>query len=178
MPHLPDGITQYDTQPDPLDHRRASRVRFAAACLPVWIGVGAVSKILLWLVQPCAEGCSLAFGSRIGGVTMVSVLALFALLRYQNTWLERRCNDAERGWVVGEWLFKISIGLTFIGLLSSRAALLLIALGWVQFVYGLALPANPLPNIHGFPHPDTPALRHAAWAATVLAAVLPLIVFV
>ena len=80
--------------------------------------------------------------------------------------------------MVGEWLFKISIGLAFIGLLSSRAALLLIALGWVQFVYGLALPANPLPNIHGFPHPDTPTLRHTEWAATALAAVLPLIVFV
>ena len=49
------------------------------------IGVGAVGKILLWLVQPCAEGCSLAFGSRIGGAIMVSVLALFFLLRYQNT---------------------------------------------------------------------------------------------
>ena len=77
MPYLPDGITQYNTQPDPLDHRRASRARFAAACLPVLIGVGAVGKILLWLVQPCAEGCSLAFGSRIGGAIMVSVLALF-----------------------------------------------------------------------------------------------------
>ncbi|WP_455046920.1 hypothetical protein [Kingella oralis] len=114
MPYLPDGITQYDTQPNPLDHRRASRVRFAAACLPVLIGVGAVSKILLWLVQPCAEGCSLAFGSRIGGAIMVSVLALFFLLRYQNTWLERRCNDAERGWRVAEWLFNISLGLAAI----------------------------------------------------------------
>ena len=114
MPYLPDGITQYDTQPDPLDHRRASRVHFAAACLPVLIGVGAVSKILLWLVQPCAEGCSLAFGSRIGGAIMVSVLALFFLLRYQNTWLERRCNDAERGWRVAEWLFNISLGLAAI----------------------------------------------------------------
>ena len=37
MPYLPDGITQYDTQPNPLDHRRASRVRFAAACLPDYI---------------------------------------------------------------------------------------------------------------------------------------------
>ena len=120
----------------------------------------------------------MSFGPLIGGAMGVAVLATFTLLRYQNIWLERRCNDAERGWVVGEWLFKISIGLAFIGLLSSRAALLLIALSWVQFVYGLALPANPLPNIHGFPHPDTPTLRHAAWAATVLAAVLPLIVFV
>lgn len=34
MPYLPDGITQYDTQPDLLNHRRASRVRFAPpACL-------------------------------------------------------------------------------------------------------------------------------------------------
>lgn len=119
----------------------------------------------------------MSFGPRIGGAMGVAVLATFTLLRYQNIWLERRCNDAERGWVVGEWLFKISIGLAFIGLLSSRAALLLIALGWVQFVYGLALPANPLPNIHGFPHPDTPALRHTAWAATALVAVLPIIVF-
>ena len=105
----------------------------------------------------------MSFGPRIGGAMGVFVLATFTLLRYQNIWLERRCNDAERGWQIAEWLFKLSIGLAFIGLLSSRAALLLVALSWVQFVYSLALPANPLPNIHGFPHPDTPALRHAAW---------------
>lgn len=178
MSYIPDGVTEYDTQPDPLNKNRASRTRFAAACLPLWIGIGVLAKLLFWLHQSCAQDCNLSFGSRIGGAMGVFVLATFTLLRYQNIWLERRCNDAERGWAVGEWLFKISIGLAFIGLLSSRAALLLIALGWVQFVYGLALPANPLPNIHGFPHPDTPTLRHAAWAATVLAAVLPLIVFV
>ena len=97
MSYIPDGVAEYDTQPDPLNQNRASLIRFAAACLPVLMGVGAVGKILLWLVQPCAEGCSLAFGSRIGGAIMVSVLALFALLRYQNTWLERCCNNAERG---------------------------------------------------------------------------------
>ena len=156
MPYLPDGITQYDTQPDPLDHRRASRVRFAAACLPVLIGVGAGSKILLWLVQPCAEGCSLAFGSRIGGAIMVSVLALFFLLRYQNTWLERRCNDAERGWRVAEWLGKINLGLVAISLVLPPFALPLIVLGWLQFAYGLCLPANPFPNASGYPRP-----RHA-----------------
>lgn len=152
MSYIPDGVTEYDTQPDPLNQNRASRIRFAAACLPLWIGIGVLAKLLFWLHQPCAQGCNLSFGTRIGGAMGVFVLATFTLLRQQNIWLERRCNDAERGWAVGEWLFKINIG--------------------------LALPANPLPNIHGFPHPDTPALRHAAWAATVLAAVLPLIVFV
>ncbi len=102
MPYLPDGITQYDTQPDPLDPRRASRARFAAACLPVFIGIGVLGKIVLWLAQPCADGCSLAFGSRIGGAVSVLLLAIFFLLRYQNSWLERRCNDAERGWRVAE----------------------------------------------------------------------------
>ena len=175
MPYLPDGITQYDTQPDPLGHRRASRVRFAAAYLPVWIGVGAVSKILLWLVQPCAEGCSLAFGSRIDGAIMVSVLVLFALLRHQNTWLERRCNDAKRGWRVAEWLGKINLALAAISLVLPPFALPLIALGWLQFAYGLCLPANPLPNASGYPRPDTPALQYGAWAAGVLAVALPVV---
>ena len=178
MPYLPDGITQYNTQPDPLDHRRASRARFAAACLPVLIGVGAVGKILLWLVQPCAEGCSLAFGSRIGGAIMVSVLALFFLLRHQNTWLERRCNDAERGWRVAEWLFNISLGLVAISLVLPPFALPLIALSWLQFAYGLCLPANPLPNASGYPRPDTPALQYGAWAAGVLAVALPVVLLV
>ena len=178
MSYIPDGVTEYDTQPDPLNKNRASRIRFAAACLPLWIGMSVLAKLLFWLHQSCAQGCNLSFGTRIGGAMGVFVLATFTLLRYQNIWLERRCNDAERGWQIAEWLFKLSIGLAFIGLLSSRAALLLIALGWVQFVYGLALPANPLPNIHGFPHPDTPIQQYSAWAATALAAVLPLIVFV
>ena len=178
MSYIPDGVTEYDTQPDPLNKNRASRIRFAAACLPLFAGIGMLAKVLLWLHQSCAESCNLSFGPRIGGAVGVAVLATFVLLRQQNIWLERPCNDAERGWVVGEWLFKISVGLAFIGLVSSKAALLLVTIGWVQFVYSLALPANPLPNIHGFPHPDTPALRYAAWAATVLAAVLPLIVFV
>ena len=91
-----------------------------------------LAKVLLWLHQSCAEGCNLSFGPRIGGAVGVAVLATFVLLRQQNIWLERRCNDAERGWAVGEWLFKINIGLAFIGLISSKAALLLIALGLPQ----------------------------------------------
>ena len=77
MPYLPDGVTEYDTQPDPLDHRRASRARFAAACLPVFIGIGVLGKIVLWLAQTCADGCRFAFGSRIGGAMSVLLLAIF-----------------------------------------------------------------------------------------------------
>ena len=31
MSYIPDGVTEYDTQPDPLNKNRASRIRFAAA---------------------------------------------------------------------------------------------------------------------------------------------------
>ena len=78
MPYLPDGVTEYDTQPDPLDHRRASRARFAAACLPVFISIGVLGKIVLWLAQTCADGCRFAFGSRIGGAMSVLLLAIFS----------------------------------------------------------------------------------------------------
>lgn len=98
MSYIPDGVTEYDTQPDPLNKNRASRTRFAAACLPLWIGIGVLAKLLFWLHQSCAQDCNLSFGSRIGGAMGVFVLATFTLLRYQNIWLERRCNDAERGW--------------------------------------------------------------------------------
>lgn len=32
MSYIPDGVTEYDTQPDPLNQNRASLIRFAAAC--------------------------------------------------------------------------------------------------------------------------------------------------
>ena len=106
------------------------------------------------------------------------MLALFFLLRHQNTWLERRCNDAERGWRVAEWLFNISLGLVAISLVLPPFALPLIALSWLQFAYGLCLPANPLPNASGYPRPDTPALQYGAWAAGVLAVALPVVLLV
>ena len=177
MPNIPDGITEYDTQPDPLNNHCASRSRFAAACLPVFVGIGVLAKLQLWLAQSCAAGCGLSFGPRINGAVGVFTLATFMLLRYQNIWLERRCNDAECGWRAGEWLFKISVGCAFIGLVSSKFALLLIALGWLQFACGLLLPANPLPNASGYPRPDTPALRYGTWAAGILAGALPVVLF-
>lgn len=102
MPYIPDGVTEYDTQPDPLNNHRASRARFAAACLPVFVGIGVLTKLQLWLTQSCAAGCGLSFGPRINGAVGVFTLATFMLLRYQNIWLERRCNDAECGWRAGE----------------------------------------------------------------------------
>lgn len=102
----------------------------------------------------------------------------FFLLRYQNIWLERRCNDAERGWRVAEWLFNISLGLVAISMILPPLALPIIALGWLQFAYGLCLPANPLPNASGYPRPDTPALQYGAWAAGVLAVALPVVLLV
>ena len=137
-----------------------------------------LAKVLLWLHQSCAEGCNLSFGPRIVGAVGVAVLATFVLLRQQNIWLERRCNDAERGWRVAEWLFNISLGLVAISLVLPPFALPLIALGWLQFAYGLCLPANPLPNASGYPRPDTPALQYGAWAAGVLAVALPVVLLV
>jgi len=39
----------YDNQPDYDDHRRASRIRFAAANLPVLLGVWLLAAWLVWM---------------------------------------------------------------------------------------------------------------------------------
>lgn len=57
-------------------------------------------------------------------------------------------------------------------------ALPIIALGWLQFAYGLCLPANPLLNASGYLRPNTPALQYGAWAAGVLAVALPVVLLV
>lgn len=62
--------------------------------------------------------------------------------------------------------------------MSSKFALLLIALGWLQFACGLLLPANPLLNASGYPRPNTIALRCGAWEAGILAGALPVVLFV
>ena len=52
------------------------------------------------------------------------------------------------------------------------------ASGWLQFAYGLCLPANPLPNASGYPRPDTPVLPYGAWAAGIWAVALPVVLLV
>ena len=44
--------------------------------------------------------------------------------------------------------------------------------GLLQFVFGLALPSNPLPNLMGYPKPDTPALKGFAALSFVVAVLL------
>ena len=113
----------YDDQPDDDDHRRASRIRFAAANLPVLLGVWLLAVVLLWLSKTCMENrCGgNVMGGQIGGAIQVFVLAMYGLL---------------------------------------------------QFVFGLALPSNPLPNLMGYPKPDTPALKGFAVLSFVVAALL------
>ena len=120
----------YDDQPDDDDHRRASRIRFAAANLPVFLGVWLLAAMLLWLGKTCMENrCGgNVMGGQIGGAIQVFVLPMLAL------------------------------PIVFGGLL--------------QFVFGLALPSNPLPNLMGYPKPDTPALKGFAALSFVVAVLL------
>lgn len=48
-PEDPDGFILYDERPDPLDNRRVNRTRFAAVNLPILLGIGVVSALLLWI---------------------------------------------------------------------------------------------------------------------------------
>ena len=94
-PEDPDGFILYDERPDPFDNRRVSRTRFAAVNLPILLGIGVVSALLLWINQSCLEQCSLS--RQVGGAVYVFAIALYGLPHYQSTGLEKRCNDAGKG---------------------------------------------------------------------------------
>lgn len=164
----------YDDQPDYDDHRRASRIRFAAANLPVLLGVWLLATMLLWLGNTCMENrCGgNVMGGQIGGAIQVFVLAVYGLLHYQNRWLERRCNDAGCGGRIAEIMLYAAMVLAVVSFVLPMLALPIVFGGLLQFVFGLALPSNPLPNLMGYPKPDTPALKGFAAISFVVAVLL------
>ena len=130
----PDGFILYDERPDPFDNRRASRTRFAAVNLPILLGISAVSALLLWITQSCLGQCGI--NRQVGGAVHVFAIALYGLLHYQSTWLEKRCNDAGKGHYPAIWMFRISLVLAAISLILPVFTLPMVADGLLQFVYG------------------------------------------
>ena len=156
----PDGFILYDERPDPFDNRRASRTRFAAVNLPILLGISAVSALLLWITQSCLGQCGI--NRQVGGAVHVFAIALYGLLHYQSTWLEKRCNDAGKGHYPAIWMFRISLVLAAISLILPVFTLPMVAGGLLQFVYGMILPSNPLPNLMGYPT-DCPQREKNGW---------------
>ena len=148
-PEDPDSFILYDERPDPFDNRRVSRTRFAAVNLPILLGIGVVSALLLWINQSCWNNAASA--DRSEAPCMSLPFALYGLLHYQSTWLEKRCNDAEKGHYPAIWMFRISIVLAAISLIFPVFTWPMVASGLLQFIYGMILPSNPLPNLMGLP---------------------------
>ena len=127
----PDGFILYDERPDPFDNRRASRTRFAAVNLPILLGISAVSALLLWITQSCLGQCGI--NRQVGGAVHVFAIALYGLLHYQSTWLEKRCNDAGKGHYPAIWMFRISLVLAAISLILPVFTLPMVAGGFLGF---------------------------------------------
>lgn len=166
----PDGFILYDDRPDPFDNRRASRTRFAAVNLPILLGISAVSALLLWITQSCLGQCGI--NRQVGGAVHVFGIALYGLLHYQSTWLEKRCNDAGKGHYPAIWMFRISIVLAAISLIFPIYTLPMVAGGLLQFAYGMILPSNPLPNLMGYPKANSTALQICALLACIMAVLM------
>lgn len=169
-PEDPDNFILYDERPDPFDNRRVSRTRFAAVNLPILLGIGVVSALLLWINQSCLEQCSLS--RQVGGAVYVFAIALYGLLHYQSTWLEKRCNDAEKGHYPAIWMFRISIVLAAISLIFPVFTWPMVASGLLQFIYGMILPSNPLPNLMGYPKANSTTLQICALLACITAVLM------
>ncbi len=169
-PEDPDGFILYDERPDPFDNRRVNRTRFAAVNLPILLGIGVVSALLLWINQSCLDQCSLS--RQVGGSVYVFAIAFYGLLHYQSTWLEKRCNDAEKGHYPAIWMFRISIVLAAISLIFPAFTWPMVAGGLLQFVYGMILPSNPLPNLMGYPKANSTALQICALLACITAVLM------
>lgn len=104
--HESDCVIVYEETADLFDQRRASRIRFAAANLPILLGVWVLAWILFWLYNQASISGKTASGLQIGSAMTVFVLAIYRLLHYQNLWLERRCNDAGKAWDTAEYVKK------------------------------------------------------------------------
>ncbi|MDO4878917.1 MAG: hypothetical protein Q3966_06450 [Neisseria sp.] len=105
-------------------------------------------------------------------------MATYTLLLYQNTLLEKRCNDAGRGNYIAYCLSRANMALAVLNLLLPILPSLLIFGGLLQFALGLALPANPLPNLMGCPKPDTAAQKAAAALSCAAASLMPIVLII
>ncbi|KPN70740.1 hypothetical protein [Neisseria sp. 83E34] len=163
---------EYESKHDPLDNRRLARSRFAAYCLPVALAVLLLNRFVPWFLDVFNSVGSIQ--THLGKAGVAFAFFSYCLIYYQNKQLDKRCNDAERGWTVCRRVYQLGVGLAvlaaFIPLLMAFVLLVML----VQFVYGLALPENSKPNLSGYPNKpaDMPVLLAAAAAVAVYAFIL------
>ncbi|EGZ51189.1 hypothetical protein [Neisseria wadsworthii] len=163
---------EYESKHDPLDNRRLARSRFAAYCLPAALAALLLNRFVPWFLD--------VFGSvgsnqtHLGKAGVAFAFFSCVLIYYQNKQLDKRCNDAGRGWTVCRRVYQLGMGSAVLSavipLLMPFALLAML----VQFVYGLALPANSEPNLSGYPNKpaDTPVLLAAAAAVSIYVFIL------
>lgn len=164
-----DGFIQYDNQPDVFDRRRLTRAEYALSSLPA-LAFALFSFALSWGLMWAAEG-RIALG-RASGAVALWAWASFAVFRHQKKQLMRRCQDAERHYAVQTVIMAAAAGLallngifTFYGKPMILAVLLLL-------VYGIVLPDNAKPNLHGAARLPNPMAQKGQWLAYVLACIL------
>ncbi|KPN71869.1 hypothetical protein [Neisseria sp. 83E34] len=137
-------------------NNRLSRARFAAYCLPSII----VLFAMMWLMRDVLEAAS--YGRYTPSVLLLNtkktitmfILAGCGLVYYQHKLLMKRCNDAGEGWHIDEILFKLSFVLAATGFLLRPLGLLVLSVVFAQFLYGIYLKDNWIPNLNGNPRPN------------------------
>ncbi|OSI15140.1 hypothetical protein [Neisseria dumasiana] len=163
---------EYASEHNPLDNRRLARSRFAAYCLPSAL----VALLLHWFI-PWFLGVFNSVGStqtHLGKAGVAFAFFTGCLIYYQNKQLDKRCNDAGRGWSIGRMVYLsgivVAVAAAFIPFLMPFVLLVMSA----QFVYGLVLPADPQPNLSGYPNKpaDMPVLLAAGGALWAYAFIL------
>lgn len=173
--------SDYAPRSDRLSDRRISRTRFAARCLPSLAG----TLLVVWLAQQMLGQISdldtanlpLFDVIRFGGSFLIFATAAYMLVRHQHRHLEKRCNDAGSGWGGEEWLFRVGRLAAPIGMLLPFWWSPVVAVVLAQFIYGLSLPYNPLPNLSGYPRRDDAPLLPLAWMSGLTAIAMVALVF-
>lgn len=98
-----------------------------------------------------------------------------ALLYYQHKLLEKRCNDAGLNWHIDEVLLKTGLVLAASGLLLRPLGLSVLGIVVIQFVYGMYLRENWLPNLSGNPRPNNNLVFLLAGASCLVSMMLVLV---
>ncbi|MDO4641385.1 MAG: hypothetical protein Q4A84_06750 [Neisseria sp.] len=137
-----------------LQNNRLSRARFAGYCLPSLV----ILLVVMWLMPQVLDPVSgkgfhipSFFSFNMKRTVTVFILIGCALVYYQHKLLEKRCNDAGLNWQIEEFLFKLGFVVASLGLLLRPLGLLVLGVVFAQFLYGIYLRDNWLPNLNGNP---------------------------
>ncbi|MDO4248308.1 MAG: hypothetical protein Q4C79_05005 [Neisseria sp.] len=157
---------------------RLSRAEFAAYCLPATVAL-LLMMLLIGGMLDASSGTgrylvavlSLNIKRSLTGFILVGCVLVF----YQHKLLIKRCNDAGLGWPAGEILAKLGFFAAALGFLLRPLGLLVLGLVFAQYLYGLYLRDNPLPNLSGNPRTNSNLMLLLAGASYLIAVGLVLV---